>query len=142
MIYLVYCSSDFLLTFNILMPDVILSCLNVNLSVSFRVWLRSPVTFKTKFYVTINTSVQQLPIFCHKVLRHRCCIKLEHCYMIHKNSKRYQGALSMIKCATLRIFFRETIWFYQAQLQKSANKIKFIILINGVLMIFFSEIAK
>ena len=39
---------------------------------------RSPVTFKTKLYVTtVNNNFQPLPIFCHKELHLRCCIGLE-----------------------------------------------------------------
>ena len=44
----------------------------------FRVRSRSPVTFKTKLYVTtVNNSFQPLPIFRHKELHLRCCIGLE-----------------------------------------------------------------
>ena len=44
----------------------------------FRVGFRSPVTYRIKFYVTtVNNSFQPLPIFCHKELHLRCCIKLE-----------------------------------------------------------------
>ena len=37
--------------------------------------MRSPVTFKTKLYVTTVSSLQ--PIFCHKELHPSCCIRLE-----------------------------------------------------------------
>ena len=40
--------------------------------------MKSPVTFKTKLYVTtVNNSFQPLPIFCHKELHLRCHIGLE-----------------------------------------------------------------
>ena len=71
-----------LLTLNIFdifdMPDGILYCLNLNVSMGFKVGFRSRITFKTKFYVTtVNNSFQQLPIFCHKKLHLRCCTKFE-----------------------------------------------------------------
>ena len=51
---------------------------NLNLSMPFRIGFRSPVTFKTKLYVTTaNNNFQPLPIFCHKELHLRCCIGLE-----------------------------------------------------------------
>ena len=51
---------------------------NLNLSMPFRIGFRSPVTFKTKLYVTtVNNNFQPLPIFCHKELHLRCCIGLE-----------------------------------------------------------------
>ena len=54
----------FLLTLNMQMPDGILYCLNLNLSVQFRVQSRDPVTFKTELSVTIvNNSFQLLSIF-------------------------------------------------------------------------------
>ena len=56
---------------------VCLRAFNLNLSTSFRVVSRSPLTFKTKLSVTtINESFQLLPIFCHKELLFRCCIGL------------------------------------------------------------------
>ena len=68
----------FLLTLKTQMPDGILYCLDLNLSVSFRVRFRSRTTFKKKFYVTtVTNSFQPLPIFCHKEVHLRCCIKLE-----------------------------------------------------------------
>ena len=43
----------------------------------FRVGSSSPVTCKMKLYVTtVNNSFQPLPIFCHKELHLRGCIKL------------------------------------------------------------------
>ena len=66
------------LTLNIGMADGILYCLNLNLSVHFRVGSRGPVTFKTKLYVTtVNNSLQLLPVFCQKEIHLRCCIGLE-----------------------------------------------------------------
>ena len=51
------------------MADEILYCLDLNLSMDFRVRSRSPVTCKMKLYVTtVNNSFQPLPIFCHKEL--------------------------------------------------------------------------
>ena len=58
--------------------DGILYCLNLILSIHFRVRSRSPVTFKIKPCVTtVNNSFQPLPIFCHKELHFRCNIGLE-----------------------------------------------------------------
>ena len=60
------------------MADGILYYLNLNLFTYFRAGSRSPVTFKTKFYVTIVTNMfQPLTIFRHKELHLRCCIELE-----------------------------------------------------------------
>ena len=68
----------FLLILKIKMVDDLLYCLNLNLSMHFRVRSRSPVTFKAKLYVTtVNNSFQPLPIFCRKELHLRCCIGLE-----------------------------------------------------------------
>ena len=36
---------------------------------------KSPVTFKVKLYVTTVKNLQALPIFCHKELLLRCCIR-------------------------------------------------------------------
>ena len=53
-------------------------CLNLNLSMHFRVRSRSPVTFKAKLYVTtVNNNFQPLPISRHKGLHLRCCIGLK-----------------------------------------------------------------
>ena len=59
---------------NMLMTDKILYCLNLNVSMHFKVWSRSPVTFKTKLYV-IGSS--HYLFFCHKELHLRYCIGLE-----------------------------------------------------------------
>ena len=60
------------------MPDGLLFCLNLNLSMCIRVRSRSPATFKTKLYVTkANNSVQPLTTFYHKQLHLRSCIGLE-----------------------------------------------------------------
>ena len=60
------------------MVEGILYCLNLDLSMDFRVRSRSPVTFKRKLYVTtVNNSFQSLPIFYHKELQLRCCIGLD-----------------------------------------------------------------
>ena len=84
------CSSffSFLLTLNILTPNQILYCLNLNLSKDFK------VGFKMKLSVTtVNNSFQPLPIFCHKELCFRSCIRawIECCKIIHKSSKRTLG---------------------------------------------------
>ena len=53
-------------------------CLNLNLSMLFRVRSRNPVTFKTDLRVTsVNNSFQSFPIFCHKELHLTCCIEIE-----------------------------------------------------------------
>ena len=52
------------------MADGILNCLNLNLSMHFRVGSKNHVT-------TVNETFQPLPIFCHKELHLRCCIGLE-----------------------------------------------------------------
>ena len=65
----------------------------------FRVWSRTPVTFKIKLYVkTVKNSFQLLPIFCYKELHLRGRIGLDlkysndpQCDMIHKNSKGTGG---------------------------------------------------
>ena len=59
---------------NMLMIDEILYCLNLNVSMHFRVWSRSSVTFKTKLYV-IGSS--HYLFFYHKELHLRYCIGLE-----------------------------------------------------------------
>ena len=60
------------------MADEILYCLDLNLSMDFRVRSRSPVTCKMKLYVTtVNNSFQPLPIFCHKELHLRGHIRLD-----------------------------------------------------------------
>ena len=67
-----------LLTLNIGMANGILYCLNLNLSMHFRVGSRGPVTFKIKLYVTtVKYSLQLLPVFCQKEIHLRCCIGLE-----------------------------------------------------------------
>ena len=59
------------------MADRILYCLNLNLSMPFRVWSRSPVTC---LYVTaVNNNFEPLPIFCHKEFHLRCSIELDQC---------------------------------------------------------------
>ena len=57
--------------------DGILYCLNLNLSMHFRVGSQTRVTFKTKFYLVIVNSFQSLTIFSHKELHFRYCIGLE-----------------------------------------------------------------
>ena len=66
----------------------------------FRVGPRSPVTSKTKlFVVTVNSSLQLLPIFCHKELHYRYCTGLELNIVISmKILKSYQGSPPMIEC--------------------------------------------
>ena len=60
------------------MADGIPYCLDFNLSMHFRVRSRSPVTFKTKLYVTtVSNSFQPLPIFRHKELHLRGLIGFE-----------------------------------------------------------------
>ena len=59
------------------MADAILHCLNLNLSMHFKVGSRSPAIFNMNLYViTVNSSFQSLPIFRHKELHLRCCIGL------------------------------------------------------------------
>ena len=57
-------------TVNMQMADGILYCLNLNLSMHFRVGSKSRVT-------TVNKSFLSSPIFVHKELHLRCCIGLE-----------------------------------------------------------------
>ena len=60
------------------MANRILFCLDLNFSMYFRVWSKSPATFKTKiFIITVNNSFQPLPIFWHKELYLWCCIGLD-----------------------------------------------------------------
>ena len=71
------CSSVFLLILNMKMADAILHCLNVNLSMHFRVRSRNPAIFNMKLYVTtVNNSFQSWPIFRHKELHLRCWKRL------------------------------------------------------------------
>ena len=59
------------------MADAILHCVNLNLSMHFRVGSRNPAIFNMKLYrTTVNNSFQSLPIFHHKELHLRCCIGL------------------------------------------------------------------
>ena len=68
----------FLLTVNMRMVDWTLYCFSLNLSMHFRVGFRSPVTSKTKLYVTtVNNSFQPLPVFCWKEHHLRYCIGFE-----------------------------------------------------------------
>ena len=61
-IYLTHCSSVFCWVWT-WMGDGKLYCLNLNLSLYFRVRSRTLLTFKTKFYVTtVNKNFQRLPI--------------------------------------------------------------------------------
>ena len=65
------------------MADGILYWLNLNWSI---VGSRSPLTFKTKLFVTtVNNSFQ--PLAPSKML---CRAWIEYCNMIQKNSKKYQ----------------------------------------------------
>ena len=57
--------SYFLLTLRMEMTDGILYCLNLNLSVHFKVEARSLITFKTKLYVSSVSSDYQ---YCWKEL--------------------------------------------------------------------------
>ena len=60
------------------MPDGIIYCLNLNLSICFRVGSRRNVTIKAKLYVrTVNNNFQPLSIFCHKEVHLTCCLGLE-----------------------------------------------------------------
>ena len=60
------------------MADEKLYCLNLNLSMHFRVSTRSPVTFKIRLYVTtVNNSFQTLPIFCYEEVHLGGCIGLD-----------------------------------------------------------------
>ena len=60
------------------MADGILYCLSLNLSMDFRVTSRSPVTCKTKLYVTtVSNSFHPLTIFCPKGLHLRGRIKFD-----------------------------------------------------------------
>ena len=96
--YLTHCFIDFSLTSNMKMVDGIFYCLNLNLSMHFRVGSRSLVTFKTELFITsVNCSFQSFPIFCHKQLHLRCCIELESNIVtwFSKNSKRYWGYTSL-----------------------------------------------
>ena len=66
-----HCSSVFFADSEHVMADGILCYLTLNLPMHFRVWSRSPVTFKTKLYVIrVNNRFQPL-------LHHRCCIGIE-----------------------------------------------------------------
>ena len=64
-VVLVHFFLHFLLTLIILyIVDGILYCLNLNLSVLFRVRYRSPATYKKELYMTtVNSSSQSLPIY-------------------------------------------------------------------------------
>ena len=64
--YTGHISSIYLLRLNMQIQDEILYCFNLNLSVCFRVGSRGLVTFKMKLSVTMNSSFQLSPIFCHK----------------------------------------------------------------------------
>ena len=101
----------FLLTLNMGMADGILYCLNLNLSMHFRVGSRGLVTFKTKLYVTtFNNSFLLLPVFCQKEVHLRCYIRLElNIVTIHKNPKKYQGTLPPIQCNRGKIFKKHTL---------------------------------
>ena len=75
------------------MVDGVLYYLNLNSSIHSRVSSRSPLTFNTKLYAC-NNSQQHLSVinfFYHEELHLRCCIGLEYCNMIQKNSKRHRG---------------------------------------------------
>ena len=53
-------------------------CLNLNLSMCFRVGSTSPATFKMKLSITtVNNSFHLCHIFCYKELHLKCCIGLE-----------------------------------------------------------------
>ena len=70
------------------MADGILYYLKLNRSLHFRVRSRSPLTFKTKLYVTnVSNSIQHL---APSWILHRAWT--EYCNMIHENSKMYQGS--------------------------------------------------
>ena len=72
--YIWHVSGEFFASLNMYMPNEILYCLNLNLSICFRAGSRSPVAFKTKLSVTtVSNSFQLFPIFCHKELHLRCC---------------------------------------------------------------------
>ena len=43
------------------------------------------------YVTTVNNTFQPLTFFYPEELHLRCCIGLEYCNMIHKNSKRNQG---------------------------------------------------
>ena len=74
------------------MADGVLYCLNLNSLIHSRVRSRSPLTFNTKLYVTtVNNTFQPLTFFYHEEFHLRCCIGLEYCNMIQKNSKRHRG---------------------------------------------------
>ena len=60
------------------MADRILYCLNLDLSMPFRVGSGSPVS--CLFATTVNNNFQLSPIFCHKELHLRCCIGLDHMF--------------------------------------------------------------
>ena len=67
----------------------------------FRVGSRSPVTFKTKLYVTtVNNSFLPLFIFCYKEHHVRCCIGLT-LNIVTWSTNRYQGHPSSWSSATL-----------------------------------------
>ena len=72
------CLNVFLLTLNMWMPDGILYCLNLNLSIRFRVGYRGPATLNAKH---CNNSQQQFSattnFFCHRELHLRGCVGLE-----------------------------------------------------------------
>ena len=77
----------------------------------FRVGSRSPVTFRTKLYVTtVNSSFQPLPVLVTKSsLLDAAKAYTEYYNMIHKNSKRYQGALTMTLKKYERLTFLDAL---------------------------------
>ena len=61
-----------------------------------------------------NNSQQHFPAitnFCYKELHLRCCIILEICNLIYKNSKRYQGGAAFRKFDKLTLLNALKIYF-------------------------------
>ena len=94
------CLNVFLQTLNMWMPDGILYCLNLNLSIRFRVSYRSPATLNAKH---CNNSQQPFSattnFFCHRELHLRGCVGLEVNIVTWyaKILKGFGGTLPMIE---------------------------------------------
>ena len=92
----------------------ILYCLNLNLSMHFRIRSGRPVTFKTKLSVTtVNNCSQLLTFFCLKELHLRCCIRLELNIVIwfKKNLKGIKEHPPMIECSVGKLWKAHSPWF-------------------------------
>ena len=96
----------FLLTLNIGMADGILCCLNLNLSMHFRIGSKGPVTFKTRLYGTTVKTVSSRYLF---FVRKNSILYVAEglnwiLYYNRKSSKSYQGTLLTIQCNLEKIW--------------------------------------